>query len=120
MPIAGSIDTEVVSDIAAFPGFLQSRQVTQHYSMASSSLISPEVIVGIAIGLPSLLMTLISLWLAYLTYTHTRAPRRRLTQDAVPLLPIHHETAAQPHHPNAELLARVLPLLLAPPTASRY
>lgn len=88
--------------------------------MASSSFVSPEVIVGIAVGLPLLLMALISLWLAYLTYTYGRPPRPRLRQDAVPLLPMHHETAAQPHHTNAELLARVLPLLLAPPTASRY
>ncbi|KAI0173765.1 hypothetical protein BJ166DRAFT_510216 [Pestalotiopsis sp. NC0098] len=85
--------------------------------MATSEPVPPAVVVGIAVGLPSLLIALISLWVAYLTYTHaTSAPNapRRHVPDALPLLPLHNAAAGQPLNPYAGLLSQVLPLLLAP------
>lgn len=47
------------------------------YQMSSSgAAISSDTIVALAIGLPSLLVATLALWVAYLTFTHSRRPIR--------------------------------------------
>lgn len=36
--------------------------------------LTTEVIVALALGVPSLLVAAVALWIAYLTYTHSREP----------------------------------------------
>jgi len=44
--------------------------------MSPAEPLSPEVILSISLGIPSLIIALMSLWITYLTYTHSRSPHR--------------------------------------------
>ncbi len=46
---------------------------------SSETGISPDTIVALAIGLPSLLATTLALWVTYLTLTYSRRPLRAVS-----------------------------------------
>ncbi|KAK8099860.1 hypothetical protein PG999_010234 [Apiospora kogelbergensis] len=51
---------------------------------------SQEVVVALALGIPSLLVAAISLWIAFLTYTHSR-PAPLLRRSRTPSWPEQHQ-----------------------------
>lgn len=80
--------------------------------MAFNQAISVEVIVAIAVGLTSLLIALLSLWLGYLIFKQSHSS---LSQDSRPhdgLQPLRHPYRPYPHHAYHEVSTRGM--LLSP------
>ena len=76
---------------------------------------SEEVVVALALGIPSLLVAAISLWIAFLTYAHSRSPLI-LRASRTPSWP-------EPHQPafntgDGSLFHRANGPIVPPPTFS--
>jgi hypothetical protein len=57
--------------------------------MAEQSSLSIEVVVAIAMGVPALLIAMLTLWIGYLTLRHSDDPRRRESgRDTFSMLPL--------------------------------
>lgn len=80
--------------------------------MLQSEAVSPEVVVGTVIGLPSLLIALTSLYVGYLSMVHTRETSRRDIPDPTPLLPLHYGHLEILDYPRLETPIPNSPLLL--------
>lgn len=80
--------------------------------MAEQPTLSVEVVVAIAIGVPALLIALLTLWIAYLTLRHSDDPRRqrrdRNTFSMLPLMSYGMAGLAPPMMPVRPRAARLL------------
>lgn len=58
----------------ALPFLTQSRYSQWDRIMCPSESLSPEAIIALALGIPAFLTSALSLWVAYLTFAHSRHP----------------------------------------------
>jgi hypothetical protein len=79
--------------------------------MAANQIISPEVAVNIALGLPSLLVASLSLLVTYWMFNLSRTSRIRGNHAHTSLLPLHHSSWPSSYHSHADISAQNISLL---------
>jgi len=92
------------------PASLQPAQKPTNITMSSGSSLNQDIVVAIALGLPSLLVSLLALWIAYLTLVHIQG---RCRESVGPQRPCH--ITSWPNSVEPLLVANSIPARALPP-----